>query len=74
VLDTLLSEPYLSTDPAHQGLLLHSVYHWPNRWDHVPEGQHIACGEATMWGDYHIRELALYTQRLANEEAYYTFF
>lgn len=74
VLDTLLSEPYLSTDPSHHGLLLHAVYHWPNRWDHVPEGQHVACGEATMWGDYHLREVALYTQRLAKGEPYYTFF
>jgi len=73
-MDTLLSEPYLSTDPEHQGLILHSVYHWPNRWDHVPEGQKIACGEATMWGDYHAREAALYIQRLAKGEPYYTFF
>jgi hypothetical protein len=27
-----------------------------------------------MWGDYHARELALYIQRLANNQAYYTFF
>ena len=74
VLDTLLDEPYLSTDPEHQGLVLHSVYHWPNRWDHVPDGQQVACGEATMWGDYHAREAALYVQRLARGEAYYTFF
>ena len=38
VLDTLLDEPYLCTDPAHQGLLLHSVYHRPNGWDHVAAG------------------------------------
>lgn len=74
VLDTLLSEPYLSTDSDHHGLLLHSVYHWPNRWDHVPEGQQVACSEATMWGDYHLLELALYTQRLGKNEPYYTFF
>lgn len=74
VLDTLLSEPYLSTDSEHQGLVLHSAYHWPNRWDHVPEGHRVACGEATMWGDYHAREAALYVQRLARDEPYYTFF
>src|SRR5439155_9656203 len=28
VLDTILDEPYLSVDRDHQGLLLHSVYHW----------------------------------------------
>ena len=33
---TIFSEPYLSTSPRHQGLLLHSVYHRPNGWDHVP--------------------------------------
>src|SRR5690606_20553135 len=38
VASTLFDEPYLSTDPAHQGLLLHSVYHRPNGWDHVPPG------------------------------------
>ena len=74
VLDTLLGEPYLSTDPDHQGLVLHSVYHWPNRWDHVPAGRSVACCEATMWGDYHAREAALYVQRLARDEPYYTFF
>ena len=37
VLDRLLEEPYLGTDPKHQGLLLHSVYHRPNGWDHIPE-------------------------------------
>jgi hypothetical protein len=74
VLGTLFDEPYLSTDPAHQGLILHSVYHWPNRWDYVPPGRQVACGEATMWGDYHAREAALYVQRLARGDPYYTFF
>jgi len=74
VLGTLLEEPYLSTDTAHQGLILHSVYHWPNRWDHVPDGQQVACGESTMWGDYHAREVALYVQRLARGEPYLAFY
>jgi hypothetical protein len=73
VAGTLLGEPYLSTDPAHEGLLLHSVYHWPNRWDHVPAGRAVACGESSMWGDYHLRELALYLWRLAGDEPYLTF-
>jgi len=72
---TLLSEPYLSTDARHEGLLLHAVYHWPNRWDHVPAGQTVACGESCMWGDYHLRELALTVQRMADPSApVYTFF
>jgi hypothetical protein len=71
---TLLAEPYLSTDPAHQGLLLHSIYHRPNGWDHVPAGRRTPCGESSMWGDYHLRELALYVQRAATDGPYYTFF
>lgn len=74
VLHTLLDEPYLSTDPKHQGLILHSIYHQPNGWDHVPEGSQIANGEASMWGDYHAREAALYLTRLLNNENYYAFF
>jgi unsaturated chondroitin disaccharide hydrolase len=74
VLATLLEEPYLSTDGAHQGLCLHSVYHRPNGWDYVPSGQHVPCGESSMWGDYHMRELALYALRLAQERPYYRFY
>ena len=73
VLRRLLQEPYLSTDPDHQGLLLHSVYHRPNGWDAIPEGQKVPCGESSMWGDYHLREAALLVQRLANEKPYLTF-
>jgi hypothetical protein len=71
---TLFDEPYLSTDPAHQGLLLHSVYHRPNGWDHVRAGQHVPNGESSMWGDYHARELALYLQRVAGDQPYYSFY
>ena len=74
VLNTLLDEPYLSTSPKHQGLLLHSVYHRPNGWDYVPRGRKIPCGESSMWGDYHVREAALLVQRLADDGPYYTFF
>lgn len=74
VLDSLLAEPYLSTDPNHQGLILHSIYHRPNGWDYVPEGSKIPYGESSMWGDYHAREVALYLQRVVNNENYYTFF
>ena len=71
---TLLAEPYLSTDPAHEGMLLHSIYHRPNGWDHVPRGRRIAGGESCMWGDYHLMELAVYLQRLASGAAYLRFF
>lgn len=74
VLSSLLEEPYLSTDPQHQGLLLHSIYHRPNGWDYIPEGSKIPCGESSMWGDYHIREVCLYLQRIINKEDYYTYF
>jgi len=74
VLNSLLDEPYLSTNEKHQGLLLHSIYHQPNGWDYVPEGSKIANGESSMWGDYHFREVALYVQKLINQEPYYTFY
>lgn len=74
VLRTLLGEPYLSMDPNHQGLLLHSVYHRPNGWDHIPEGRKVPSGEACMWGDYHLREVALYVQRAAEDAPYLAFF
>lgn len=74
ILDRLLEEPYLSTNTKHQGLLLHSIYHHPNGWDYIPPGSKIPYGESSMWGDYHIRELALYVQRIINNEKYYTYF
>ncbi|MGC9352551.1 MAG: hypothetical protein ACP5D9_01870 [Mariniphaga sp.] len=74
VMNSLLDYPYLSTNPRHQGLILHSIYHQPNEWDHVPGKQKIACGESSMWGDYHARETALYLQRVINKEEYLTFF
>jgi unsaturated chondroitin disaccharide hydrolase len=76
VLDTLIDEsgPYLSTDSGHQGLLLHSIYHRPNGWDHVPPGSKIPRGESCQWGDYHLRETALLVRRLARNEPYLTFF
>jgi unsaturated chondroitin disaccharide hydrolase len=76
VLDTLVDEagPYLSVDPNHQGLLLHSVYHWPNHWDYVPPGAATPRGESSQWGDYHAREAALYVTRLAGNRPYLAFF
>jgi len=74
VLRTLLGDPYLGKDPGHQGLLLHSVYHRPNGWDYVPPGAKVPHGESSMWGDYHLREAALYVQRLARKEPYLVFF
>ena len=71
---TLLDDPYFSTDPSHEGLLLHSVYHRPNGWDYVPPGRKVPCGESSMWGDYHMREVALYVERLAENAPYYAFF
>jgi hypothetical protein len=74
VLNTLLDEPYLSAGPRHQGLLLHSVYHRPNGWDYIAPGQKVPNGESSMWGDYHLRELALLILREARGESYLTFF
>jgi unsaturated chondroitin disaccharide hydrolase len=76
VLDTLFDPEgqYLSRNPNHQGLLLHSVYHWPNGWDYVPPGASTPRGESSQWGDYHAREAALYVKRLAEGAPYLTFF
>jgi hypothetical protein len=76
VADTLFDDagPYLSQDPTHDGLLLHSVYHWPNGWDHVPPGAHTPRGESSQWGDYHAREVGLYLRRLALDRPYLAFF
>jgi unsaturated chondroitin disaccharide hydrolase len=74
VASTLFDEAYLSGDAKHQGLLLHSVYHRPNGWDHVPAGKKVPFGESSMWGDYHARELALLIKREAEGGAYPVFF
>jgi len=74
ILNTLLDEPYLSTDENRQGLLLHSIYHRPNGWDFIPKGSQIPYGESSMWGDYHIREVCLYLQRKISHEKYYTYY
>ena len=73
VFNSLLQEPYLSTDRNHHGLLLHTIYHQPNGWDHIPKGSKIANGESCMWGDYHLRELALYVQKIIAGDPYYQF-
>jgi hypothetical protein len=74
VLRTLLSDSYLALDPAHEGLLLHTVYHRPNGWDHIPPGRKVPSGEACMWGDYHLREVALLVHRMLRREPDTTFF
>jgi hypothetical protein len=75
VLETLFDPggPYVSRSPGHEGLLLHSIYHRPGGWDHVPDGSRIPRGESSMWGDYHAREAALYVRRLCSGP-YLTFF
>jgi unsaturated chondroitin disaccharide hydrolase len=71
---TLLSQAYLSTDPSHEGLLLHSVYHRPNNWDYIPPGRKVPCGESSMWGDFHLLELGVYLKRMQTKQPYLTFF
>lgn len=66
VCNSLFDAPYLSADPNHQGLILHSVYHRPNGWDGP-------SGEACMWGDYHAREVALYLLREIQAKPYLKF-
>lgn len=70
----LLNEPYLSVSADHQGLLLHTIYHRPRDWDAIPAGAAVPHSESCLWGDYHLRELALYLQREARGETRLTFF
>lgn len=72
VCNALFDEPYLSTSPDHQGLILHAVYHRPNGWDAMPDAR-VPRGEACMWGDYHAREVALYLLRELEQKPYLTF-
>lgn len=72
VLRTLLGSDYLAEDKNHQGILKHSVYHYPNNWDYIPKGSKVPLGESSMWGDYHMTELCLTAQGLLGE--HYTFF
>jgi unsaturated chondroitin disaccharide hydrolase len=74
VASTLMAEPYLCADAAHEGLLLHSVYHRPNGWDRVAPGQAVPNGESSLWGDYHLRELGLLLLRRARGEPPLAFF
>jgi unsaturated chondroitin disaccharide hydrolase len=73
IANTIFAEPYLSTDPNHQGILLHAVYHRPNGWDNIPKGRQVPCDEACMWGDYHALELGVYLLRLADNKPYLKF-
>lgn len=70
----LFDDPYISRSEDHEGLILHSIYHRPKGWDHIPPGSSVPHGESSMWGDYHARELALYLQRIIRNEPYYQFF
>ena len=74
VAETLFSDSYLSADPSHQGLIVHSVYHRPNGWDAVRAGQAVPNGESSMWGDYHARELALMILRESEGKSWPRFF
>lgn len=69
----LLSDDYVSLDKKRQGLLLHSIYHRPNNWDYAPDKNLAPYGESSMWGDYHLAELALLLQRELNKQPYYKF-
>ena len=74
VAKALFAEPYLSTDAKHEGLLLHSIYHQPNGWDYVPKGSKVPNGESSLWGDYHLLELAVYLKRTIENGPYLAFF
>jgi hypothetical protein len=74
VLDSLLTDTYLSAESNHQGLILHSIYHRPGGWDFRKDPDKIPNGESSMWGDYHAREAVLFVHKMIREEPYYRFF
>ena len=74
IAQALLEEPYMSTDPMHQGITLHAIYHQPNGWDYTPPKRKIPCGESAMWGDYHTMELVNLIKRDAEGKSYPVFF
>jgi len=71
---TLFTSPYLSEDPKHQGLILHSIYHRPNGWDYQPKADLVPFGESSLWGDYHAMELAIIVQQMARGRRPFRFF
>jgi hypothetical protein len=71
---TLFSAPYLSEDPKHQGLILHSIYHRPNGWDYRPDPDLVPYGESSLWGDYHAMEVAVMALELAKGKRAFRFF
>jgi hypothetical protein len=71
---SVFADSYLSSADSHEGLIIHSVYHRPNGWDYIPPGRRIPCGESSMWGDYHARELALLLKREAAGKDWLAFF
>ncbi len=62
IMERLSSETYLSTDDTHEGLLLHSIYHYPNAWDYAEHTGATPRGESCMWGDYHLLEAAMWCE------------
>ncbi len=46
----------------------------PRGWDYVPPGRKVPCGESSMWGDHHARELGLLLLREARRKPYLNFF
>ena len=74
ITQTLLSEPYISNNPRHQGITLHAIYHRPNGWDYIPPKRKIPCGESAMWGDYHTMELVHLVHRETTKKPYPLFF
>ena len=63
VAQRLFSEPYLSREANHQGLLLHTIYHRPRAWDHVPEGSQIPNGEAPTQRSRILEQISLIRKR-----------
>ena len=69
IVERLSSDDYLSRSLDHEGLLLHSVYHYPNGWDYAERPDLPPRGESCMWGDYHLLEAALWCEEWLRDTA-----
>lgn len=69
IVERLSSDDYLSRSLDHEGLLLHSVYHYPNGWDYAERPDLPPRGESCMWGDYHLLEAALWCEEWLRDAA-----
>ena len=63
---TLFAEPYLSIDSPHEGCCCTAFTTGLTVGITFRRAKKVAQGESSMWGDYHLLELALLIQRVGD--------